>query len=178
MSAIGGSAYGGKIKKFHGLTLIETILYLGIAVIILGVLFSYGWNIIGINIKSQVVRETEQSAQLIGERLAYEIRRADSAEIFENPVKLVLHIGADMIVIEDSGNQITIKRGVADPVPLNSQNVQIKHFVLTEQVSDTNETQYVGFSFEAAANYSESSSRSEYQYSSNFSSGAALRTSH
>lgn len=164
-----------KTKNLSGITLIETILYLGIAVIVLGVLFSYGWNIIGIDIKSQIIQETERTAQLIGERIAYEIRQADSAEIFETPAKLVLHVGEDTVVIEESGNQITIKRGSADSVALNSENVLVNDFVLTKQANDAGEVQYVGFSFEAVANYPGSSNRSEYQYSLPFSSGVALR---
>ena len=169
-------------KKLSGITLIETILYLGLAVIVLGVLFSYGWNIIGINIKSQVVQETERSAQLVGERLASEIRRADSVDsansTFGIPAKLTLLTAGEIVVIEDAGNHITLTRGLADPVSLNSQNVQIKNFVLTQQVSDTGEVQYVGFSFEAVADYPGSANRSEYQYSLPFSSGVALRTTH
>jgi len=168
-----------KLKKLSGITLIETILYLGIAVIILGVLFSYGWNVIGINIKSQIVQETQRSAQLVGERLAYEIRQADSVDSansnFGSPAKLVLLTDGNATVIEYSGGQITSKRGSADAVPLNSQNMQIKNFALTPQVSDAGEVQYVGFSFEVVANYPGTAKRSEYQYSLPFSSGAALR---
>jgi hypothetical protein len=161
--------------KLSGMTLIETILYLGMAVIVLGVLFSYGWNIIGINMKTQVVQETTRSAQLVEEKLQYEIRSADSVAVSENPVKLELQTDGDTVTIEDAGNKITIKRGSADPVVLNSQWVQIKNFVLTKQVFDADEIQFVGISFEAVANYPGSSERSEYQYSLPVNFGVALR---
>lgn len=164
-----------KIKKLSGITLIETILYLGIAVVVLGVLFSYGWNVMGINIKTQIMRETNQSAQLIGEKLAYEIRRADSASISENPARLVLQIENSTVIIEESGGQIAIKRDSDEFVALNSQNIKIENFVLTKQENDSGEIQFVGFSFDAVANYAGSSIRSEYQYSLPFSSGIALR---
>ncbi|KKR21920.1 MAG: hypothetical protein UT50_C0002G0011 [Candidatus Moranbacteria bacterium GW2011_GWA2_39_41] len=169
-----------KIKKLAGISLIETILYLAIAVVILGVLFSYGWNVIGMNIKAQVAQEIEQSAQLIGERLTYEIRNADSVDIansnFGDSAKLVLlKINEDTVTIEKSGDQIAIKRGAGDSLALNSQDVKIKNFILTQQVSDTNEIQFVGFSFETVANYPGSLERSEYQYALNYRSGVALR---
>lgn len=166
-----------------GVTLIETMLYLGIAVLILGTLFSYGWNVVGISVKSQVMRETGAAAQLVGERITYEIRQAGSVDrntsVFGgSPAKLVLQKDGETTIIEDSENQITVKRGSADPVPLHSGDIRIKNLVFTEQVSETDETQYVGFSFEAAAAYPGTSTRSEYQYSADFHSGSALRTSH
>jgi hypothetical protein len=169
-----------KRKNFVGLTLIETILYLGIAVIVLGMLFSYGWNIIGLSIKAQVIRSASQTGQLVEERLTYEIRRADSvdkdnSDFGSSPKLVLLTSSGDPVTIEDSGNQITIKRGAGDPISLNSAQVQIKNFTLTKQANDTGEVQYVGFAFDVVANYPGSAQRSEYQYSSSFSSGSALR---
>ncbi|PIP26268.1 MAG: hypothetical protein COS71_03485 [Candidatus Moranbacteria bacterium CG06_land_8_20_14_3_00_40_12] len=177
------SVSGGKEKKLSGMSLIETILYLGIAVFALGAIFLYGWNVMEINIKSQVTRETAGAAQLIEERLKYEIRKAESvdrtASVFgETPAKLVLQEGDETVEIEDAGNQITVKRGSADPVLWHSPDIRIENFVFTEQVSGTDETDYVGFSFDAVAGYPGSSTRSEYQYALSFRSGSALRNSH
>lgn len=168
-------------KKMAGMSLIETILYLGIAVFVLSALFSYGWNVISIGVKSQVIQETVVAGQLIGERLRFEIRQAESVDrtLSNFPSKIVLQKDGETVVIEMVNDQISLKRGAADPVRLHSSDIRIANFAFTEQaiaVDGTDKTDYVGFSFDAVADYPGSETRSEWQYSLPFVSGAALRT--
>lgn len=162
-------------KNLAGLSLIETILYLGIAVFVLGALFAYGWNVIGINIKTQVARETADAARLISEKLTYEIRRAKSAQVENDPAKLTLRIGSEDVIFENTGNEITLRRGSGAAVALHSSDIEIKDFVFEKQTdaADANIVEYVGFSF--TASYVGATERSEYTYSIPVRSGAALR---
>lgn len=167
-------------KKMVGVTLIETILYLGIAVLVLGAIFSYGWNIIGTSVKASVVRETLASAEIFRERLMREIKNAQSVDRGNSafgsaPGKLALQVDGGSVTIEDLGGEIVLKRGTNDPVSINFENVRINNLIFTEQISAEDETEYVGFSFDAAASYAGSEKRSEYQFSVPFRSGAALR---
>lgn len=156
------------------MSLIETILYLGIAVLVLGALFSYGWNVILIGTKSQVVQEVVFAGQLIGERLRFEIREAESVSSV-SPSALTLQQNGEAVTIEVSSGTLTIKRGSAAAVPLHSQDIRINNFSFTNQLSSANETDYVGFAYDAAADYFSSGGRNEYQYSLPFVSGSSLR---
>jgi hypothetical protein len=167
-------------QKFKGMSLIETILYLGIAVFVLGMIFTYGLNITGLGVKTGVVRETLSAAEILRERIISEIRSAQSVErgasnFGGDPAKLVINTGSESVTIEDASGQITIKRGNSDPIVLHSNDIRIGNLIFTEQISAEDETEYVGFSFEVAADYPGSDSRSEYQYSMPIRSGAAIR---
>jgi len=167
-----------KQKTLSGITLIETILYLAIAVFVMDAFFSYGWNIAGTDVKSSVIAQTTQSAEDIEQRIAYEIRRADSVADISSS-KLVLQEGTDTITIENINNMVTLQRGVGnDAVPLQSNDIKVDNLVFAHQDSaaDPPQTQYVGFSFDAVAAYPGSTISSRYQYSLPVQSGASLRT--
>lgn len=157
------------------MSLLETILYLGIAIFVLGGIFAYGWNVMVMGVKSQVAQEALSVGQLIDGRLRFEIRQA--REVTEHtPTKIALQADGETVVIETLGGQITLKRGVANAVPLHSSNIKIDNFIFAYQLSEANEVVYVGFSYDVVADYPGSVERSEYQYSLPFVSGAALRT--
>lgn len=59
-----------------GFTLIELIIYIGILVSILLVAFSFGWEIIYSNVKSQAIREVQQNARFCMEKITRIIKEA------------------------------------------------------------------------------------------------------
>lgn len=167
-------------KKFKGISLIETILYLAIAVFVLGMIFSYGWNITGLGVKTTVARKTLAAAEILRERMAYEIRQVESvnrgaSNFGGSPARLVLRKTGGDIVIEETDGKTTIKRGDDAPTALHSGDIKMENMVFSEQVSAEDETEFVGFSFEAVADYPGSAGGSEYQYSLPIRSGAAIR---
>lgn len=164
-------------KNKRGVTLIETILYLGIVVLLMGAFFSYGWDITSADVKSAVVAQTSVAAQDIEQRLVYEIRRAQSVSEVSS-TKIVLQQSDEEVTLEAAGGKVTIKRGLGEAVALNSDYVTIDNFVFTHQDSETEpvQTQYIRFSFDAASNYPAASLQSTYDYSISVNSGAAIRT--
>jgi hypothetical protein len=157
-----------------GFTFLEVILYMALTTIVIGVLFSFGWNMIGAKSKAATVRETLAGARLVSERLKREIRAAQDINE-DQPGKLVLTGEDGEITIESIGDKISIRRALSDPQFLHSDNVRIKNFQLTQQVSSDGKTQYVGFSFTAEAYYPEAPDRYEYNFSTPFRSGAEAR---
>jgi hypothetical protein len=164
-----------KKRTSRGVTLIETILYLGIAVLVMGAFFSYGWDIVGTSVKESIIAQTSQTAQDVEQRIDYEIRKAQSVSEFSS-TKVVLQENGDTVAIEYANGAVTIKRGSADAVTLNATDIIIDNFAFTRQQSNTNETQYVGFSFDAVAAFSGSATQKGYQYLLPVQSGASLRT--
>jgi len=169
-------------KSLRGITLIETILYLAIAVFVMEAFFSYGWNIAGTNVKSTVVAQTAQSAEDIEQRITFEIHQAQSvSDISSSKIVLQENEGGNTIEvsIEASNGMVTIKRGAdGAAVALHSNDVKVDNFIFTHQDSATDpiQIQYIGFSFNAVAAYSGSTISNRYQYSLPVQSGAALRT--
>jgi hypothetical protein len=163
-----------------GFTFLEVIIYIALTTIVIGVLFSFGWNMIGAKSKAATVRETLAGARFVNERLKREIRAAqeinrDQSVFGETPGKLVLTGEDGEITIESIGDKISIQRGSSDPQFLHSDRVRIRDFQLSEQVSTDGKTQYVGFSFTAEAYYPEASDRYEYKFSTPFRSGGEVR---
>jgi len=168
-------------KTFLGMTLMETMLYLGIAVFVMGALFSYGWNMAGISVKSSVIQETAAAAQSIDQAITGEIRQAasvdqDNSVFVGNPAKLVLKEtdGSEVTIVAADG-QVTLQRGGSDTAALHSSEIRADNFMFTVQNSVAGDAEYVGFSFEAVAAYPGSVKQSSYQYSLPVRSGASLR---
>lgn len=166
-----------------GITLIETMLYLGLVVLVLGAVFSYGWNVMGLSVKSRIAQGADETARLVAERVVAEIHAADSVDqgnsnFGDMPAKLTLQTAGDTVTISVSGNQLWIRRGAGSAIALNAADFSIKNFIFTQQVSATDETQFVGFSFDVEAAYPGSDKRSEYQYVLPIRAGSALRTTH
>ncbi len=160
--------------------MIETLVYLAIAVFVLAALFAYGWNVTGLGIKSRSMREALGAAELIREKMVFEIRRAqsvdrDNSSFGSPPAKLTLKTDGEDIVFEEIGGRLTLKRGGAGAVSLHPENIRAENVEFFEQVSGENETEYIGFSLDAATDYPGSPDRNEYQYSVPVRSGAALR---
>ena len=163
-----------------GFTFIETLIYIALATMVLGIIFSYGWNILSLREKSTTVNETYSDAELLNERLKREIRSTSSVDkdnsIFGSvPGKLVLKTDNGDVTIEVVNDKVSIKRGNGDAVFLHRDSVRIKSFLLTKEESADGEILYVGFSFDVQAYFPEAGNRFEYQYSVPIESGAEIR---
>ena len=167
-------------KSRKGFTFIETLLYIALVTIISGVLFSFGWNVIFLRTKTNVVNETTSSAKILQEKISNEIRSADSAD-FENSIfnasegKLVLNSLAEKIVIASESGKVSIKRGDEAPIFLHSNTSRVKNLVFTREIDSNNQSYYIGYTFLVEAYYPQANGRFEYQYSTDIKSGAEIR---
>jgi hypothetical protein len=164
-----------------GFTFIEVTIYIALATIILGILFAYGWNIIGARVKAGTMRETASGARLVSERLKRELRMATSISkvdsVFDEvPGKIVFETPDGTIEIQSSEDKISLKRGNSDSEFLHSDFVRIRNFTLTKQENNQEKIQYVGFLFTVEAYYPEAGNRFEYQYSLDERGGVEMRS--
>ena len=163
-------------KTLRGVTIIETMLYLAIAIFVMGAFFSYGWDIAGISIKSSVISRTSVAAHDVQQLIDNEIRGAQSVSDISSQ-KLVLQRGNnDEVTIEYSDNAVLLKRGSDTAVTLNFADVEIDNFTFIHQDSYSGDIQYVGYSFESVAAYPGSGTGQKYQFSIPIKSGISLRT--
>ncbi|NTW26940.1 MAG: hypothetical protein HGA36_01305 [Candidatus Moranbacteria bacterium] len=168
-----------KTKK--GFTFIETILYIAISSVVVGVLFAYGWNMVSARTKAATMRDTAANARLIMLRLNNEIRMATDIDknnsVFEGENgKISLTTPQGKIMIESIGDRISIARGENSPQFLSGENVRVRNFQLSKQENDAGKVQYVGFSFTVEAYYPEALNSYEYNYSLPINSGAEVRS--
>jgi hypothetical protein len=170
-----------KNRRKKGFTLLEMIIYVSIATIVIGVIFSYGWNLSLLRTKNDVVRKTTDGAEFTGDLLAREIRAATEIDegnsVFNDiPGKIVFFTDEGRVTIESESDKISIKRGEAGKEFVHSDAMRAKNFLLTRQVSGSGETQFVGFSFTMEAYFPEAGARSEYQFSVPWHSGVEIRS--
>ena len=170
-----------KKKSYKAFTFFEVILYIALASIVIGILFSYGWNIVSMRVKSATIRDTLAGARLVDERLSQEIRSASSIDSensnFSAPdEKIAMSTPSGQVVVESNSDKISIKRGDAPAQFLHADNVRIKNLNFFDSGGGSGHVRFVGFSFTAEAYYPDSRDRAEYQYSVNWQGGAEVRT--
>lgn len=168
------------IKK-KGFTFIETILYVALCLIVLGIVFSFGWNVISIREKTVTMHDTFSEVVLVNEVLKREIRSAIDIDkndsIFnESPGKIALITDEGRVKIESVNDKISIIRNDNRVDFLHSDKVRIRNFVLTKKESAEEKIIYVGFSFNAESYYPQAGERHEYHYSVSARSGAEIRS--
>jgi hypothetical protein len=164
----------------NGFTFFEVILYLAIATMVVGIFFSFGWNIVSARVKSATCRETRGNAILISERIKQELRRSESINrdesVFgETPGKIVFNTSDGEVTIEAIEDRIRIQRENADPIYLSGDRIKVRDFFLKNSVDSEEKINYIGFSFSAEAYYAENQKRFEYQCSIPVNSGVAPR---
>jgi hypothetical protein len=168
-------------KNKLGASLIEVILYLGIAALALAMVFAYGWNVLSLSAKTTSMREALRAGEMVSEKIIFEIRNAKSVKKEDStfggaPAKLTLEGEIGDTVIEEVDGMVTIKRSSGSPITIHSDEMRIRNLVFENQNSSEDVVQYVGFSFDAEAYYEGKSERNEYEYSMPFRSGASLRS--
>lgn len=138
-------------KKLAGFTLIELILYIGIAAMVIVIVVGIGRNVILTNTDTQASREVYMSARLAESKLQEKIRAAEGVVIGSsifgaNPGKLVLDYagsGTDVIfdtygkIVDVGGLSVAIiklrmKDGAADYVDLTNDKVSVSNFMLSD----------------------------------------------
>ena len=169
-----------KRKTKKGFTFIETILYVAISTIVIGALFSYGWNMISNRTKAVTMRDVSENARIVNEKLNYEIRMATDVDLEQSvlegsALKLVLKNDKGQVVIDSNEDRITLTRNNEAPQFLASSDVRIRNLHFSTQVSESGKVQYVGFSFTAEAYYPQADVRFEYNYASEVESGGEIR---
>lgn len=168
-------------KNNKGFTLVEVLLYIALLVIVLGALFSFGWNMLSVREKASTMRETIGSARLMDEKLKQEIRSATAVDqvnsIFDQDNgKVTLNTADGDVVIASDADKISIQRAGSNPEFLHSDHVRIKNFKLNGEVSGDGSVRFVGYSFSAEAYYPQAGGMAQYQYSTDVRSGAEIRT--
>ncbi|GEM_PF-3041235 len=169
-----------KTSSKKGFTFIETLIYITLATMVIGILFAYGWNVVMARVKANTMRETESGAEVLSEILKREIRSASEVKtdqsVFDNaPGKLVLNTADGEVTIEANNDKVSIKRGSASPQWLHPDTVRMRDLKFTAQLDGAGLVQYVGFSFTAEAYYPAAGGRSEYEFSIPIEAGAELR---
>lgn len=140
-----------KIKNNNkGFTLIELIIYVGIAAAVLVLIVNFSWNVIGSGVKVNVSSELTQNGRLAMEKLTQEIHAAEdivtgSSTFASHPGVLTLDLagsGTDVIFdtyeksVTVGGSAVTIRKlrfkdGSADYVDITSDKIDLTNFVLT-----------------------------------------------
>ncbi|QQG47354.1 MAG: type II secretion system protein [Candidatus Woesebacteria bacterium] len=163
-------------KTFEGFTLIELILYMAIVSVVTTSLISFGWNIINNGIKSTVDEEVYSNGRYIAEKIKYEIRNASGINtVNTTSISLSESNPADNpTVINLSSSRVTIKKGAAAAVSLNSNDTAISNLVFTNYSSLDNKTKNIQFSFTIF--YKANSVRGDYQSSANFEGDGEVRS--
>ncbi|PIZ99802.1 MAG: hypothetical protein COX77_00415 [Candidatus Komeilibacteria bacterium CG_4_10_14_0_2_um_filter_37_10] len=115
-----------KIQR-PGFTLIEAIIYVAIISTILTVSLYFVWNIIGSQIKSGAIIETNQAARYIQQTIAYDFHRAKTLnQISTDQVIITLVDNAQISYVFDRDNKnMTRQVNQETPVVINTAVVAV-----------------------------------------------------
>ncbi len=135
------------MKKI-GITLIELLIYIGLSAIILSALVYVTFNLLGDNVRADVMARLNDETSLVKERITYYVNRADSLDAGSiyaiNPSTLIVNDGGILNRFEIytktvtiNGNAIDIKKlrfksGSGDYVDLTSDTVTVDRFIVTD----------------------------------------------
>lgn len=133
-------------KKKRGFTLIEFVIYIGLATIFIVTSLNFVWMILGDEIKQEQLAEVNDGGKFVLEKTSYYIQRADgldSQTIFDaHPGKLVLNTAAGQIIFDTYQKNITLgssaivitklrmTEGSNPASDLTSDQVDVKNFVV------------------------------------------------
>ncbi len=173
---IGTILNGTKIDMKKGFTLIELLLYMAIVSVVTTSLISFGWNIINSGVKSTVDEEVYSNGRFISEKIKYEIRNASGINsVAATSISLSeSQVQDNPTVISLNSSSVTIKKGAAAPVSLNSNDTVITKLVFTNYSSLDNKTKNIQFSF--TISYKANSARGDYQSFADFEGDGEVRS--
>jgi len=168
----------------EGFTLIETILYVALIVIMLSALLPFSLVMISNAAKSSTDQEVYSAAQYVSEELLYQIRNASSVNIGSSSfgTDFVASSGAMLSLAETSStvNPTTIKvasgtlvmtRGTSSAVSLNSSLTSVASLIFSNY--STNTFNNIGFILTVSDSYT--STKNEYVASTTIKTSAELR---
>lgn len=130
-------------QRQRGFTLIELIVYIALVAIFVTGATYFTWDVIYGREKAHQMQVVDQSARIVMEKIAYEIRRAEDIQSV-SPAILVLDngSGASTTISLDAGtNVIQIESGGLGPYSLTSNQVRVTDLTFTDFSSselDTN----------------------------------------
>jgi len=161
-----------------GVTLLETILYIGIVTIFLSAIIPFAWNIIQGGAKNSTQQEVFTQGQYVADRITYEIRNAsDINSVSPTQISLATATpGTNPTIISLNAGVINMQQGVASPVALNSANTKVTSLNFTNYSSLDGKTQNIQFVFTMSANYVGAGTRQEYNGSVTMEGSAEVRS--
>lgn len=146
-----------RIKNAKGFTLIEVLLYTGIVGIVLASLVGFGWNMMGIGVKTAAHSDAMSNARFVAEKLSFFIREATDIDAANSNfgVNMATTSGSkvtlrgvapnDPIVFDVSGGTLRVRQGASAPVSLTSSNISVNSIVFTNASSADGKTKNIGF---------------------------------
>ena len=152
----------GRYRNKKAFSLIETILYIGIAGIVLVSLFTFGWNMIGVGAKNSVHHDVVANGRFVVEKLSFFIREATDIDAANsnfgvnlagtsNKITLRADTPNDPIVFDVSGGALRVKLGAATAVPVTSSDVSVSSIVFTNYSSVDGKTKNIRFELQLDA---------------------------
>lgn len=173
-------------KNLRAFTLIEVLLYVGIAGIVLASLVGFGWNMIGIGVKSGAHADVVSNARLASEKLSFFIREATDIDVANSnfgtnlataPGSKVTLRGVlpnDPIIFDVSGGALRVKIGTGLPVALTSTAIAVNSLVFVNASSADGKTKNIGYEIQLGS--VSSSNRFEYVSATSVRSSAEIRS--
>lgn len=164
-----------------GFTLIESLVYIGILIIIVGIVFSFLIWCVNLASKIKVAREVSDNARRAMEIMVYEIKGAravytptSSSTQLSLETLHYLPVGENTTYIDFylCGTQLCLKKESQNPITITSDAVEVTNLVFTRVVTD----QISSVQVELKIDYKNTSSRPEYQASVDLKSTASLRS--
>jgi hypothetical protein len=170
------------LKKYQaGFSLIEVILYMGLASLFVSSAIIFGWNIIYGGEKSAVQREVNQNLRLVSKRVEYEIKNASSvlsvsanslclasATAAHNPTRIYLSSGSVRVAWGGGSTNCT---SMINDQPLTGQSVVVSSLVFTDRSSGV-VSSHIGFNL----TISSQGARQEWQKTASYAGSAEVRT--
>jgi len=163
--------------------LIETLVYIGILIIVVGVVFSYLIWCVRSSTRVKVARETSDNARRAMEIMVYEIKEARTIYV---PTSTSTQLSLETLhylpvgtVAEDTtyidfyicGTQLCLKKESQNPITLTSDEVEVSNLLFTRVVTD----QIPSVQIELEIDYKNPNNQPEYQASVDLKSTASLR---
>ena len=171
-----------RIKKIQqGFSLIETVLYVAIAAIVLGGLFSLYISIYRLRVKTQSLGEVEQQGQQIMQLIDQTVRNAQSLSTPATGTSastLSLKIydsGLSPTVFSLSSGAVLVQEGAKAPVALNSSRVTVSN-LLFQNLTRTGTHGIVRVTF--TVSFVNPGGFAENNYTKSFYDSAALRATY
>ncbi len=167
-----------RITTQRGFTLIELMLYIGIAATILLAASVLLANMLESRVKNQTIAEVEQQGLQVMEILTQAARNAESittpaAGASASSLTLnVLDVNDDPTVFSVASGTVRITEGAGSAIALTNSRITVSGFTV-QNLSRTNTPGALRVSF--VVTYVNSSGRNEYTYSKRFYGSASLR---
>jgi len=164
-------------KNNHGFTLVELLLYIGIASVLLVVISLFLSTILEARLKQQSMMEIESQGTQIMEQITQAIRNAEGINS-PNPggssstLSLAMSNGNNPTLFALSSETLNITEGATSPIPLSNDRITVSDF----NVTNTSRADTPGIlKIEFSLTHKNPSGRNEYTYSKTFETSSSLR---